>query len=90
VPLNAALAAMLDVFVLPFVGNPKKTRPQNDSSDVHEGNHLRNKNTHKPFIKELYNSKTHIQHLLYTRPCPEVAKGPLSDTDSETELGYGQ
>lgn len=42
-PLKAALAAMLDVFVLPFVGNPKKISPKNDSSDGHEGNHLKNK-----------------------------------------------
>lgn len=76
--------------MLPFVGNPKKTSPKNDSSDGHEGNHLKNKNIYKLSIKELYNSKPQIKNLLYTRPCPEVTKGPLNDTESETELGYGQ
>lgn len=42
-----------------------------------------NKNIHKSSIKELHISKTCIKHLIYTSPCPEVAKGPLSDTDSK-------
>lgn len=69
-PLNAALAAMPDVFVLPIVGNPKKRRPQEDSSDVRERNHSRHKNIHKPSIKKLYNSKTHIH--TYSIPDPAL------------------
>ena len=48
------------------------------------------KTNHKPFIKELCNSKTYTEHLLCTRPCPEVAKGPLSDTDMGIDVGYRQ
>lgn len=48
------------------------------------------KTIHKPLIKELCNSRIYTEYLLCTGPCPEVAKGPLSDTYMETDVGYGQ